>query len=105
MYVRWKQYMTDQQWSNPVLLIRREHVQEIGAIRPAVVLKSFGDDARDINNWLDKLLVALPHPAQHAEDVKWLRSVVDHTLVSHNTGPSLDEIVDDLRRLGRRGLG
>ena len=100
VYVRWKQFLTDEGWSKPVLLVSEEQVGAIGMLRPDILPKRF-KDAEQMLTWIDKFAEALPCPGQHAASLAWFRSVVRQQSGECSSGPDLDQIVADLRKLGR----
>ena len=55
IWVKWKQYMTSETWSTPVLLIPPHEIPKIAAWRPTVTPHAFSEtDQRSKVTWLEK---------------------------------------------------
>ena len=68
MYVKWKQYLTSEQWSKPVLILPRHLFAAMRGWYPYCLAQAFGkEDAQSNNVWLDKLEVALAESVLHVK--------------------------------------
>ena len=55
IWVKWKQYMTSEEWSSPVLLIPPHEMNTIAAWRPTVIPHVYSEtDQRSKWTWLEK---------------------------------------------------
>ena len=79
IWIKWKQYMTSQVWSDPVLLIQSHRFAPIAAWRPV----SIGLCLQNLERrraWLGKFEVLLAQRARstdlHAADLRWLRDAI-----------------------------
>lgn len=101
IHARWRQYMTDEQWSRPVLLVNQEQLDAISRMRPPDVPHSFSvQQKNEISNWLDKLDLVLASNEQDVlrkDQMTWLRNTV---LKGSDPGPGLPKMVFDLQRVG-----
>jgi hypothetical protein len=59
VWLKWKQYLTDESWSRPVLLVPARRMAEVAAFSPPRLEQSFGDAAGKMVAWADKLDAAL----------------------------------------------
>lgn len=104
IFIKWKQYMTDESWSRPILLVPGSKIQQIASLRPDRVPQSFGKKASAMLSWVDKfetLLADSPYKVDdHRADLEWLRRVIRGTEPTYISGLNLGDIVEDLRRLG-----
>ena len=102
IWVKWKQYMTSEQWSRPVLLIPPHEMASLAAWRPDVVPHAFGvEAARSKLAWLDKfesMIADTPGALnKHRPALKHLRAVVAGKLPEFTRGVSINELIDDLK--------
>ena len=102
IYMRWKQYLTDEAWSKSILLMPPSKMQDVASWRPAPIQPSF-EHASQYNAWIDKLEMFLSDGRSTIKDykdsVQWLRDVFAHKVPIYD-GPTLSTIVDGLLRLG-----
>ena len=102
IWVKWKQYLTCEKWSKPVLIVPADRVRVIAEWRPAQVPQDLEGKALLIK-WLDKLEVALIDGSQELNerrgDLQRLRSIVLRENPAYTTGPSVDSIIADLSHL------
>ena len=102
IWVKWKQYMTSEQWSRPVLLIPPHEMASLAAWRPDVVPHAFGvEAARSKLAWLDKfesMIADTPGALdKHRPALRHLRDVIAGTLPEFTSGVSINELIDDLK--------
>ena len=104
IWIKWKQYMTSDSWSRPVLLVPPHQIAEIAAWRPATRTKTFGD-ASLMLSWLDKLEVGLVDwsGGDHSNDLHELRQIIHGKVPAYSCGPGIDQIIADLGALGSAG--
>ena len=103
IYMRWKQYMTDEAWSKSVLLMPPSKMRDVASWRPATIEPKF-EMATQLQSWIDKLELFLCD-GQHTVDnfasrITWLRKLIDHNVPLYTTGPPLRTIVHELLKLG-----
>ena len=107
IYVKWKQYMTSEEWSAPVLLLPEHRMAEFARFRPRQVEQTFRkrnlDEQSLMTAWLDKFETSLREEQRqkHAQDTKWLRRIINRQDPVYTDGPSVDTILRDLESLGR----
>ena len=102
IWVKWKQYLTCETWSKPVLVVPADRVHLIAAWRPKRVPQDlFAKKA--LLQWLDRFEVALSLENERRADLHRLRSIVLRQNPLYTTGPSIDQIIADLSCL--RGVG
>ena len=103
IWVKWKQYMTSEAWSNPVLLISQEEIPRVAMWRPVVHTLRFKEAHKKLA-WLDKFEMALVDATwckdKHSADLKELRDIVKSTADVYKVGSDIEEIIADLKRLG-----
>ena len=103
IWVKWKQYMTSEEWSTPVLLIPPHEMPIIAAWRPQVTPHQYSDkDQRGKITWLEKFEAQLHDasgiPDHLRADIRHLKDVIAGKVSMYQTGPPLDSIIDDLVR-------
>ena len=80
MWVKWKQFMTDEVWSRPVLLIRARRIKEVALMRPTEVDAQFAR-VSEMQSWsrrLEETLVdQLPTKPHLKHGIDWFRQVID----------------------------
>eukprot|EP00438_Fugacium_kawagutii_P012703 Skav222707 [mRNA] locus=scaffold402:633342:633950:- [translate_table: standard] len=54
LWVKWKQYVTDETWSKPRLLVEPDRIATYGRIRPPLIAHDF-EDKNKYYNFLDRL--------------------------------------------------
>ena len=104
--IRWKQWMTDAQWSDWVVLCPRSQMATIAEFRPALLAPSFDNESAKLA-WIDKFERYIVEGAQFTlprlnEKVAELRQLVCHTQPAYAACPSLDHMIRGLRALGPR---
>lgn len=107
IWVKWKQYMTCDTWSTPVLLIPPHQIPVVARFVPDRVTQSFEKRAAMLA-WIDKFECSLSDAQQTIETrracVEWLRRVVRNEHPVYNNGPTIQDILRDLLALrGRPG--
>ena len=105
IWIKWKQYMTSDSWSTPLLYVRPADVVRIASFRPTQKPLAFSADIKvKMHTWVHKLAVFLTDPhdtiSRHHDDLSWLHQVIDGTCQdsSLRTGVDIDTIINDLRR-------
>ncbi len=105
IYAQWKQWMTDEAWSTPVLLVSPEDVYFLASFRPEPRVMRFEEDGRPILGWIDRFeqwCVGQPTGKYlHLdEQLAWLRRAAVHqTPGVYAPGATVDEYVCALRTL------
>ena len=103
IWVKWKQYMTSEEWSTPVLLIPPHEIQTIAAWRPQVTPHQYSEkDKRGKMRWLEKFeaqMLDASGVTDHVRaDIQHLRDDIAGKVSIYQTGPQLHGIIDDLVR-------
>ena len=103
IWVKWKQYMTSEEWSRPVLLIPPHEMRSIAEWRPEVTPHQYSDmDQRGKITWLEKFEAHMHNasglPDHVRADIRRLKDVIAGKVSMYQTGPQLDRIIDDLVR-------
>ena len=101
IYVKWKQYLTSEQWSKPVLILPRHLFAAVRGWCPVLLEQAFGgSDATSKNLWLDKLEVALADSVLHDKykrDIDDLRRVIRmESPEANNSGPNITQMIADI---------
>ena len=106
IWVKWKQYMTSETWSNPILLISESDMPRVAAWRPAQRQQRFKQPSSKLA-WLNKFEVSLADAAwsldKHSDALAHLRDIVNSKAPLYQAGPNVEEILIDLMRLGGDG--
>lgn len=78
LYCRWKQWLTDEVWSRPLLLLNSQDVVRVGELEPVRVPNRFDDGQQaKMLAWLDKIRVHIAASGQDKNrELEWLRRVV-----------------------------
>ena len=101
IWIKWKQYMTSDTWSHPVLLVGPRKMTSIAAMVPANVKPEFQAHA-EMMSWsrkLEETLVdQLPSMPGLKRGIEWFRDVINRTLPEYNGdhSPSVTKIIADL---------
>ena len=101
IWIKWKQFMTDDTWSRPVLLVGRRRMKSIASMLPANVQPNFKANA-EMMSWSQKLeetlVDQLPSRPAIKDGIEWFRAVINRTLPEYNGNhsPSLTKIMTDL---------
>jgi hypothetical protein len=103
VWVKWKQYMTSETWSQPFLLIPESDIPRVAAWRPARRQHCFKKPSSKVA-WLNKFEVSLADATwsldKHADAISHLRDIVNSKAPQYHAGPDLEDILVDLMRLG-----
>lgn len=106
IWVKWKQYMTSESWSKPILLIPESDIPRVAAWRPYQRQQCFKNKSSKLN-WLNKFEVSLADATwsldKHSDALGSLRDIVNSKDPFYQTGPNLEEILTDLMKLGGDG--
>ena len=106
IWVKWKQYMTSETWSEPILLIPESDMPRVGAWRPAQRQQRFKQRSSKLA-WLNKFEVSLADATwsldKHTDALAHLRDIVNSEVPLYRAGPNMEEILADLMRLGGDG--
>ena len=99
IWVKWKMFMTDSQWSRPVLAVPAHRVDAVATQRPDRIAQVFKDADRVATEaWLNKLDVALSGSDACRVDLDWLRRVVRGQEPSVQDARPLEFFVADMLR-------
>ncbi len=107
IFMRWKQWMADEVWGPPVLVVPSGMAAAIASFRPAPREMRFSEEAAMLA-WIDKFehwLSARQYASQAPDDrsrrgCAWLRDAVTHRLSgTYAQGGLVDNIVSELRDL------
>ena len=102
IHLRWKQCMTDDTWSKSIVLVQPHEVPTLAAWRPEAREPSF-EGRTAMLSFVDKLELFLADNHQSLEKyqgaIRSLRATINHQM-EFQRGPTVDEIVADLRRVG-----
>ena len=104
--MQWKQWMTDDEWSKPALLVPADMIATVAAWRPDEVPMRFPNPDR-MHDWLHRLqLWCAGQPGEKFQDLKpsfeWLHQAVDHKAPGFAPHSSVETILSDLRALPPR---
>ena len=105
MWIKWKQFMTDDVWSLPVLLIGARRIRQVAVLRPANVDARF-NRLSEMQSWsrkLEETLVdQLPTKRNLKAGIDWFRQVITHTHPQYNGDQCLplEQIITTLVRIG-----
>jgi hypothetical protein len=106
IWVKWKQYMTSDTWSAPVLLIPERDIPNVARWRPEQRHQSFKKPSTKLA-WLNKFEVSLADATwsldKHADALAHLRDIVNSMAPMYQAGPNVEEILVDLMKLGGQG--
>ena len=106
IWVKWKQYMTSDTWSAPVLLIPEREIPNVARWRPEQRHQSFKKPSTKLA-WLNKFEVSLADATwsleKHADAIAHLRDIVNSMAPMYQAGPNVEEILVDLMKLGGHG--
>ena len=106
IWVKWKQYMTSESWSKPILLIPESDIPRVAAWRPYQRQQCFKNKSSKLN-WLNKFEVSLADAAwsldKHSDALARLRDIVNSRAPLYQAGPNVEEILIDLMKLGGDG--
>ena len=106
IWVKWKQYMTSETWSKPFLLIPESDIPRVAAWRPAQRQQCFKNPSSKLA-WLIKFEVSLADATwslqKHTDAIAHLRDIVNSKAPLYQAGPDLEDILNDLMRLGGDG--
>ncbi len=105
VYIKWKQWMTDEEWSSPVLLVSEQDMQPFAAFRPNSHTMQFPNQGQPILQWISKFEHwCFSQPALQDQDLSnrlaWVRQAVRHEAPGvYAPGASVAALVEDLLRL------
>jgi len=91
IWVQWKQWMTDEDWCRPVLLVPAEDMATLANFMPSRNVMTFPNGGQTILDWIDKFAHwcgCLNYPGMDSR-VSWLRAAVQHALPGVYT-PGMD---------------
>ena len=82
IYMQWKQWCTDEQWSRPILLVPEESLRSLASFRPPCRDMEFSAGQATLD-WINRFEVwCTSQPVGQYKDFddefRWLRSVVHH---------------------------
>lgn len=119
--VRWRQWLTDSEWSRPILLLNALRMQQVcHAVRPPEIQLAFPEaTANGIKSFLDKLEILLESSdalgstvqgqagstvrlsKDRRTDVAWLRRVAQSEEITLKRDDNIEDIISDLVRRGQ----
>ena len=105
IWVKWKQYLTSEEWSRPVMLLAQHEMAEVAAWLPESTPLGFSDKEKQKKlAWLDKLEILLADASGQADarrgDMEYLRLLINGMLPCFTDGPTIQTIINDLRTVG-----
>ena len=104
VYVKWKQYMTSDTWSTPVIMVPPADVSRVALWRPPVRPKRFPNKGR-MQSWLNRFEESLAHShdayTQHKPKLDILRQTIDGELPEYSGTADINAIISDIIRVGR----
>ena len=104
IYMQWKQWCTDEQWSKSVLLIPEGDVHSLASFRPPCRDMEFSA-AQSILDWINRFEVwCTSQPVGKYKDFdqefRWLRAIVQHQVPGeYSPGTTVDALLQDLKAL------
>ena len=105
IFVKWKHYLTSEQWSHTACLIPAGDVSRVASWRPSVRPRRFAEPAR-MHAWVDKYETKLAHShdafQKHKPELDILRQTIDGKLPEYADGPDIETIIADIIRYGQR---
>jgi len=108
IFVKWRQWMTDEHWSRPVQLLRRQDMDIVQDMRPSELPHKFSaQDASGMLSFLEKLEALLMASGEdRSQQLAWLRRVINHQEPSLSSHPSIEQILQDIKEIagGRPAL-
>ena len=106
IWMQWKQWTTDEAWSQPVQLLSRPEAVLLGQWRPAEESMEFPSGGQPILDWAGRLEAWCESQPAGSEylglrrEFAWLRAAIHHTLPgTYAPGTQVDDILRDLRAL------
>ena len=105
IWVQWKQWMTDEDWSQPVLLLTPEDMNKLANFEPTRHTMEFPNGGQNILDWVGKFehwCTCLPNDTYPDLDrsVAWLRAAVEHALPgAYAPGQTVHALVHTLTSL------
>ena len=102
IYVHWKQYLSDEHWSRPRLVVAAENIPTVARARPPHIKHKFSDDAKSkFSDFLSKLEVQLVSMNQFNDreqiGMRWLQNV---TQFDTDSFLPVDDMLNDMERGG-----
>ena len=95
--------MTDETWSRSIVMVQPHDVARLALWRPEVYIPKFSERSK-MMSFADRIELFLADSHHTLESYKGaiqdLRSTIEHNM-EFQRGPSVDEIVNDLVRVGR----
>ena len=104
IYMQWKQWCTDEQWSRPVELVPGADVRSLASFRPSCRDMEFSL-GQAILDWINRFEVwCTSQPVGKYKDFdnefRWLRAVVHHQVPGeYSPGTTVDSLLQDLKAL------
>ena len=102
VWAHWKQYVTTEAWSKPLLLMHDDQVVLLSRLKPPGIPHAFNatqvDGFTNFLKQLERVLSASGRFEQFQSGLEWLQAV--GTNRGCFSGASIDEILADLRRMG-----
>lgn len=102
--VHWKQWMTDDAWSSPVLLVPAENMAMLAQARPALLPHAFPQhELPKMRSFLDRLQMQQQTAGTRLDreaDFRWLYNAIDQQEPSLQNKLTLEKVIQDLIRAG-----
>ena len=108
IWMQWKQWCTDVEWSSPVRILEGHEVPGLGSWRPPCVTMKFHE--KGMAEWFDKAEAwceSQPCGSRYqglGREFAWLRAAIRHELPgTYAPGKTVDELVRTMKRLQETG--
>ena len=96
IHAKWKQYMTDDAWSRPVLLIGHRQMLALAKVSPAPRAMKFEHEG-SMMQWVNKLEQTLQGGnSQQQSGIAWLRTIIAHADPRYSTSMGVEDIANEL---------
>ena len=107
IYFQWKQWLSDEKWSTPILILTAEDMPAVSAFRPPNDDMAFPNEGRPILDWINRLEASCSSTLDVFPDLSarctWLRQAVCHTAPgAYAPGLTVGELVRDLASMPAR---
>ena len=105
IYVKWKHYLTSEEWSRLVLIVPVHDMARVASWRPAVLDLTFKQDIRaEAHSWLNRVETSLvdvsTSTSNQLPDLQYLRDLVDSKLPQFGSTLTIDEMIFDFKNVG-----
>lgn len=103
IFARWKQWMSDEHFSQPIHLLDWTKTLQLAQHRPPLVQQTFGAAEAPMRTWIERFALHVETcdgPGVLCQELAWLRRAASHQEDSLKTPISLDQIVSDIQHIG-----